>query len=600
MSIKKYQEHLSPMLKKLPVPDLQETLKNLLEWSYPLLSLEEQSVFEKQTKKFLKTDGPLLQKKLQDFAHQTNGNWLSDFWMEEYLNGRAPVQGATNFALVIKPSYHQWLPSLEVKASRMIYQLAKIYKEFVDGTYPLEKTKNGQQVDMSFYMNFFKTIRLPDEKGDTFYRGEWDAKNNFVLILKEGHYFKLNVTNEAGELYSVEELTGNIKNLIVINSNEVELNEQVHYLSGISREKSAELYSELITVAQNRETLQLVADALFVVSFNDFSDTSEEDRIQNMLLHPENQFFTKTMQLLVTKNGSVGFNFEHTAIDGVPTLTILSNVFSEIRKQSDIELGTEEIVAKAPHLVSKIKWTITDSLAEKIASAKSIAEKEYQKIATEHYVFKSFGKSSIKKAKISPDAFFHIALGMAQYEMSRSFKSIYEPVAMRAYYQGRTESARSVSQEKRQFIEAFFAKKTKENFQYIEKLFKKAIDAHGQRIALCQLGNGVERHLFGLKKIAEANAIDTDYFFLSNGMNQLQSNFISTTGIPSELLESFSFAPVNDEGFGLYYGLLEDRIILDISSKKEQAESATELLMALDSNLIRLGKLVGIEQNRQE
>lgn len=600
-TMKKYQDDLVQKLKKLPVSDLTQTLKYLLEWSRPVLSIEEFQDFERIVHKFSIEDGPELQVELEKFVTQSEGSWLLGFWLEGYLSGRGPVQSKTNFALVINPEYHEKVKKMEVKAGMMIFQLVKIYKSFVEGTYPLEQMKSGQHIDMSFYANFFKSVRLPEKTMDQFYRGETGTENSFILILKNGHYFKFYVTDEKGNLVPLQQLIENIQDILALELEPVQDGQQIHYLSGIEREISYEIYTALMKEQQNQENFKAIADSLFIVSFNDFSDESEKDRIKNMLLHPENQFFTKTMQLLFTKNGSVGFNFEHSAIDGVPTLTILNRVIQELSQEAEVGLIDERTSRKSVNLFSKLEWQISHQLSEKINLAKYAATEELKKFSISHYVFNQFGKESIKQVGISPDAFFHTALAMAQYEVSQSFRSIYEPVAMRAYYQGRTESARSMSMEKRFFVEAFFAKELQLDNMELKELFKKATVAHGQRLAICQSGNGIERHLFGLKQIAEMKSVkneSTDYFFLSEGMNALQSNFISTTGIPFDILESFSFTPVNQKGYGLYYGLLENQIILDISSREETREAAEKLLMALCANLVRLGELAGIESNK--
>ncbi|OEH82929.1 hypothetical protein BCR26_11265 [Enterococcus rivorum] len=592
--MKKYQEDLTQKLKKLPLSNLDTTLSHILEWSKPVLTLEEFQNFKNVVEKFSINEGPKLQNELQNFMNQSEGSWLSKFWLEGYLSGRGPVQSETNFALVINPYYHEKIEKVEVKMGMIIYQLTKIYKSFVEGTFPLEQTKSGQYIDMSFYANFFKSIRLPDEDMDHFYRGEAGTVNNFILIVKNGHYFKLYVTDETGSLISLKQLVANIQTILAIKLEEMQKDLPIHYLSAIDRKESSALYTELMKKSKNRENFETLADSLFVVSFNEFSDEGKADRIKNMLLHPENQFFSKTMQLLVTKNGSVGFNFEHSAIDGVPTLTILDEVIQAISQDSEGKLEVEVEAEKATNLFSKLEWEIPEELIGKMNLASRTAALEVEKFSMTHHVFNQFGKEAIKKAGVSPDAFFHIALVMAQYEVTQNFKSIYEPVAMRAYYQGRTESARPMSVEKRSFVEAFFAENRTPNTRELEELFKVAALAHGERIALCQSGKGVERHLFGLKKMAEMKTdkgINSDYFFLSEGMKAIQSDFISTTGIPYDILESFSFAPVNQEGFGLYYGLLADRIVLDISSRQENERQSKELLKALCNNLVRLSEL---------
>lgn len=600
--MEKYQDDLAQKLKKLTVAELSTTLTYLKEWSRPVLTTKEFTDFEEIITKFSKKDGPLLQEKLMDWISQAEGSWLAEFWLEDYLSGRGSVQSETNFALVLNPIFHEKIEKNAVKAGVIIYQLAKTYLGLVEGSFPLEQTKAGEHLDMSFYRNFFKSIRIPGEPRDQFYRGASTTVSNFIVIIKNGSYFKLEVTDAEGTLVPLQQLIGNIESMLTMERDKEPSKETIHSFSAVERKKSYELYRELIKNQTNQVSLAAIAEALFIVSFNEFSDEGATDRIKNTLLHPENQMFTKTMQVVVTKNGAVGFNFEHSAIDGVPALRMLTRVAETLIQRMNIEENAEEIIPEpSRNLISKLAWEIPSQLSKKLAIAYQVAIEETEKFSINHRVFNHFGKAAIKKVRISPDAFFQIALVMAQYEVGLGFRSIYEPVAMRGYYQGRTESARSLSMEKCTFVQAFFSKKGQFSTAALKELLMEAVLAHGQRIALCQKGNGIERHLFGLKKMAEMNSISNqklDYFFRSAGIRALQSDYISTTGIPYDILESFSFAPVNPEGFGLYYGLLDEKIILDISCRKEISNQAEKFLSALLHNLMRLGKLTGIEENK--
>ncbi len=66
-------------------------------------------------------------------------------------------------------------------------------------------------------------------------------------------------------------------------------------------------------------------------------------------------------------------------------------------------------------------------------------------------------------------------------------------------------------------------------------------------------------------------------FFNSDLLAQLQTDFFSTTGIPYDIIDNFSFAPTSEDGYGIYYGILADKILLTVSAWVTNAFNAKEL-----------------------
>lgn len=63
-----------------------------------------------------------------------------------------------------------------------------------------------------------------------------------------------------------------------------------------------------------------------------------------------------------------------------------------------------------------------------------------------------FGKDYMKSKKIHPDAFVQMVLQLAYYNLHEEFVPTYETATMRAYYNGRTETVRSCSQDSVNFV----------------------------------------------------------------------------------------------------------------------------------------------------
>ncbi|MEI5995064.1 hypothetical protein A5880_002654 [Enterococcus sp. 4G2_DIV0659] len=492
--MKKYTEDLRPKLEKLPIPDLHETLDALIEWTKPLMTNEELSKFQEKVTTFGDSEGILLQKELMQYTEQRKGSWLAPLWQEGYLESRGYLQSESNFALIIDQDFYKKIKTREARAAQLIYHLTKIYLSLANETYPIEYTRNNQNVDMSFYPNFFKSCRIPGRKIDSFYKGEQGTANLFVVLIVSGVFFRLNVTDDKGNVYPIQQL---LENLHYILSLEIEPKQQENllpYLTSVGREESALIYQQLKKSKENLSNLMQIENALFILSFSQGEDHTANERINDVLLNTSHQFLAKTTQVILTKNGYIGFNLEHTAIDGVPTLNMLTELFASFTDQDWI------VQDYSSSLVEKFEWVLENDSVALLEKAKKVAEVENNSYSIKHQVIAGIGKERMKKGKVSPDAFFHIALAMAQQTVFGKLRSVYEPVAMRMFYEGRTESARSISQEKRDFAEAFYEQKETVSKKELVELFNKAATAHSNRISQCQKGKGIERHLLGYKK----------------------------------------------------------------------------------------------------
>lgn len=582
--MKQYKEDLLPLLDKLPIPELTHTMSEVIEWVEPFLTASELVEFQQLTERFEAEEGKRLQEDLQRHEQETEESWLAGFWQESYLSGRGCVQSETNFGLTIRNELHEHLASHAEKATQLIYQLTKIYLALAEGTYPLEYTNKQKNIDMSYYGNLFGSCRNPGEDRDFFFKSS--IANRHMIVVNKGNYYQLEVIDSTGKQYSPEKIIETIEHILTEKHIAQKGEENLAYMTGVERKTAYAVYQQLKAVGHNSQNCDLIENALFVLSFTDGKDGSIEERIATMLLDGQDQIFTKTLQAIITRSGSIGFNIEHTAVDGVPTMNILTKVFDAIKDQKPINRREGSTT-----LAKRLSWQFTPELLTALEECRVRVEEEAQTYRIHHRLIESIGKNRIKELKVSPDAYFHMALAVAQMAVFGRLESVYEPVAMRSFYEGRTECARSLSKEKKGFAEAYLNTEELLERDILAELFLQGVSAHSERIFKCQSGLGVERHLFGLQKMV-GEKVEASYFFESEPVKKLTRNFISTTGIPSDLLEAFGFCPVEEDGFGLYYGILDDRIVLTVSSKQELAEEGKQLLQKLEECLLELPGLL--------
>lgn len=77
----------------------------------------------------------------------------------------------------------------------------------------------------------------------------------------------------------------------------------------------------------------------------------------------------------------------------------------------------------------------------------------------------------------------------------------YESSQTRKFQRGRTEVIRSASNESREWAEAMLDKTPEKDIRHLAQLFRRAVARHVQYSAWASDALGVDRHLFGLKRM---------------------------------------------------------------------------------------------------
>ena len=113
--------------------------------------------------------------------------------------------------------------------------------------------------------------------------------------------------------------------------------------------------------------------------------------------------------------------------------------------------------------------------------------------------YEGYGKEQIKRFKVSPDAWAQLVKQLAFHKMFGRPGVCYESAQTRKFQLGRTEVIRAASSENRAWAESML--NPAESPVHQAALFRRAAARHLQYAAWAADGQGVDRHLFGLKKL---------------------------------------------------------------------------------------------------
>ncbi len=120
-----------------------------------------------------------------------------------------------------------------------------------------------------------------------------------------------------------------------------------------------------------------------------------------------------------------------------------------------------------------------------------------------------FCKALAKKNKVSPDAFFQMALQLAYFRDIGHHDLTYEASMTRLFREGRTETIRSCSIESCKWVKSMMDPNVTNEERC--KLFKEACDYHQQQSRDALTGKGVDRHLFGLYIVSKYLEVDSPF-----------------------------------------------------------------------------------------
>jgi carnitine O-acetyltransferase len=543
-------------LPKLPVPSLEETAARYLKSLHPLLSSSEFDSSKKAVKEFIKPGGvgSKLQEKLiarrEDPKHK---NWLSEWWNDTaYLSYRDPVVPYVSYFYSHRDDRRRRNPA---KRAAALTTAALEFKKQVDqGTLEPEYMRR-LPICMDSYRWMFNACRVPAKPAD--YPVKYShQENKHLVVIRKNQFFK--VMHEVnGKQLNTSELEQQFKRVY----EKAERAPPVGTLTTENRDVWTDAREILLQAhPSNAQVLQTIESASFVVCLDDAAPVTLEERARQYF-HGDgaNRWFDKPCQFIINDNGTSGFMGEHSMMDGTPTHR-LNDYVNEVIFNNKLDFSDPSIRSNLPE-PQALKFHVNKELQAEIDRA----SKDFANVIGAHELrvqaYQGYGKGLIKKFKCSPDAYVQMIIQLAYHKFYGKNRPTYESAATRRFQQGRTETCRSVSDESVAFCNAMADPSIDE--KTTADLFRKAVNAHVEYISAASDGKGVDRHLFGLKKLLGPNDElpeiykDPAYAYSSHW-------FISTSQLSSEYFNGYGWSQVVDDGWGIAYMINENRLVAHI------------------------------------
>jgi carnitine O-acetyltransferase len=300
-----------------------------------------------------------------------------------------------------------------------------------------------------------------------------------------------------------------------------------------------------------------------------------------------NRWYDKTVQFVVGANGINGLTYEHSPAEGQPIAVLTDYVISYINnnKQENLD-GSSNFENAQP-----LKFKTTPKVDRLVQTAAENIDNLKNDLDMAHLNFQDYGKNFIKSQKLSPDSYIQMAIQYAFYRVHKVPGAHYESAQTRMFVGGRTETIRSCSNESVAFAKAMCDSNATDQ-ERLQSL-KDAINAHKKYANMAVQGLGVDRHLWGLKLIANANDIPLPELYQDEGYLKSSHMRLSTSQVASVYEAFMCYGPLVKNGYGCCYSPRNNDIRFGISSFYSSPETSSDFFkVSLEESLRSMQKLL--------
>lgn len=575
-------------LPRLPVPTLEETAVRYLRSIKPLALPDTYLRTEAAVKEFIRPggEGEILQKRLQQRAADPKiKNWLYEFWNESaYMAYRDPVVPYVSYFYSYKDDPQFLTPAK--RAAAIVTGALKFKKQLDTRTLEPDYMRKAP-IDMELFRYLFHNCRIPrpgcDENVEHSPRG-----NEYFIVLRRNRFYRVPYQTPDGRQLSTAEIEHQFLR-IYEDADLKGTGPNIGALTSENRDVWVSMYERLSSASpKNREILKQIEAAAFVVCLDFASPSTDVERtMQYWHGYCQNRFYDKPIQFIINDNNTAGHMGEHSMMDGTQTFRLNDFICDQLFNHK-LELTTQTEF-DAP--VQELAFDVNDQIQADINRALADFNAEIDKHEVAVWIYKGYGKDMIKQFKCSPDAFLQMLLQLAYYKLNHKLRPVYESAATRKFAQGRTETSRSVSIESRAFVEAFYDPSVTPK-EKIAK-FRAAIAQQSKYTAEAGEGRGVDRHLFGLRRMLQPGE-PMPQIFKDPLYAYSCTWYISSSQLSSEYFNGYGWSQVVDDGFGTAYMINKNTLQVNICSKKKGSYHFRD---ALEQSANELGKLLSTELN---
>ncbi|RHY86391.1 hypothetical protein DYB37_001281 [Aphanomyces astaci] len=568
--------HFQKSLTRLPIPSLDDTLNRYLLAVQPVVSANEFDATKRAVEKFRKQDGPELHAALVERDNASpETSYINKWWFDMYVQDRQPLVINVNPQIKIKDDPAPEKNTQNQRAASLIASSVRVFRTLRDrhlepdifhtkpnysktsafntfckflpesvsfygaaalGAYPL---------DMSQYKNLFHSTRIPGVGQDKL---ELFPDSKHIVVQSGSAFYKFNVLKDDGTAVADADILAAIDSILKNRPVESAAALGVGLLTTLPRDDWARARAAL--VQSDTVTLEHTAP-------------ESPAAISRTFLHGDgaNHWFDKSFQLIVAANGKASVNFEHSWGDGVAVLRYLNEMYTDSIQHGALPTGGTTTTTTSSAV--RLQWNLSAETKRTLEQAKHTFD------TWTHRLLIDVAESPVTRQiaseyGIGTDGVMQMAIQLAHFRLHRGFVSTYESASTAAFKHGRTETIRSCTNEAVAFCHAM--ESTRVLSADKAAALRRAVKKHGELTKNGVMGQGFDRHLFGLKKMAALQGAPVPELFELPSAAIMSRIILSTSTLSSPNLDGGSFGPVNDDCYGIGYGIEAQGSVFQLAS----------------------------------
>lgn len=440
-------------------------------------------------------------------------------------------------------------------------------------------------LDMSQFPGLFGATRIPEIGKDKIFR---DPSSKHVLVQRKGHFYVFDVVDKNGNLLEPFQIVSRLK--YILEDKQPAAESPLGILTTQNRDIWAKQRIHLETIG-NKDNLHLIDSAIFSLVLDDDEMNDNKHKLLGHYLHGDglNRWFDKSFSLIVTADGVVGVNFEHSWGDGVAVLRYFQDIHKEVTTKPWVNPGTGSNEIEVETAVKKLDFKLDDKIKADVQTAKKKYKEWCDTLSIDYIIYEGLTKEACKKYKVSPDCIMQLGFQAAYYLLHGKFVGTYESCSTSAFKHGRTETMRPCTIHTKAFCEKLHSKQASK--EELRALLQTCSSNHSELVKEAAMGQGFDRHLFALRKIAEQHNLPIPELHLSEEYEFLNTSILSTSTLSSPFVMAGGFGPITQNGFSIGYSAFAHMLGAAVTSYEPYNDSS-KFIDALRQSFIAITKVV--------
>ncbi|PSN43432.1 hypothetical protein C0J52_02637 [Blattella germanica] len=445
------------------------------------------------------------------------------------------------------------------------------------------------------YEKMYGSCRVPAPQFDKMVFPDRNNPAKHIVVAHKNNFFKV-IVYDNGQPLSTDAIYHQLQE--VVNASQ-EPGPPIGVLTCEDRDAWAKAYQELTADPTNRCSVEDIQKSIFVLCLDGSNRGIEARNAKTKaglrMIHgggsrfdSGNRWMDKTLQMIVNPEGEVGITIEHSPAEAVPMAMLMNYCLDFFKKSSSETCSTN--LSKIPK-PEKLEFCLNSKVENAIEDAKVNIDKLADSVDFALVTFKGYGKNTIKQFKVSPDSFIQIAIQFAFYRLHKEPAAHYESAGLRKFYLGRTECIRSCSCESVNFAKTMLD--CKSSVEEKKKALLDAVGAHKQYVAMASNGDGIDRHLLGLKLAAVENGKKPHTFFQDPAFVRSTHFKVTTSQVAGKGDSVMCYGPVVPDGYACCYNPMAEGINFGLAAfKLDKGTNVDDFQDALFESLSDMGEVM--------